>query len=81
MFFQTQLDQTVHMLVKSVSNKCSAKTYYINRPTLKNRKSVATSFRTEELTNELRFCSHMMVAVIAVVSITLPAVNGDQRAN
>jgi hypothetical protein len=81
MFFQTKLDQIVHMLVKSVSNKCSAKTYYTNRPTLNNRKSVATSFRAAELTNELRFCSHMIVAVIAFVSITLQAVDGDQRAN
>jgi hypothetical protein len=50
-FFQIQLDQIVHMLVKNVSNTCSAKTYYINRLTLKNRKSVATSSRAAELTD------------------------------
>jgi hypothetical protein len=50
-FFQIQLDQFVPMLVKNVSNTCSAKTYYINRLTHKNCKRVTTSNPTVQLTD------------------------------
>ena len=51
--------------VKNVSNTCPAKTYYINRPTHKNCKSVNPSFSTGQETNELRYCSHLSVALMA----------------
>jgi hypothetical protein len=50
-FFQIQLDQTVPMLEENASNTCSAKTYYINRLTHKNCKSVNTSNPTVQPTD------------------------------
>jgi hypothetical protein len=55
------------MLVTNVSNTCSAKTYCINRLTHKNCKRVTTSNPTAQLTNELVFCSHVILAPIAEV--------------
>jgi hypothetical protein len=46
-----QLDQIVAMLVKDVSNTCSAKTYYINRLTHNNCKTVTMGNRTAELSD------------------------------
>jgi hypothetical protein len=48
MFFQIQLDHIVPVLVKNVSNTCSAKTYYINNTTHMNCKSVAMSNPTAQ---------------------------------
>jgi hypothetical protein len=68
MFSQTQLDHFVPMLVKNVSNTCSARTYYINHLTHKNCKRVTTSNPTTQLTDELaHFCSHVILAPIAGV--------------
>jgi hypothetical protein len=47
-FFQIQLDHFVPMLVKNVSNTCSAITYYINR--LTHCKKVTTSNPAAQLT-------------------------------
>jgi hypothetical protein len=52
MFFQIQLDHSVPMFVKKVSNTCSAITYYINRLTQKNCKGVTTSNPTAQLTDQ-----------------------------
>jgi hypothetical protein len=64
MFLQIQLDQIVPMLLKKVSNECSTRNYYINRPV---RKNCNTSNATAQLTNELIFCSHVKLAPIAGV--------------
>jgi hypothetical protein len=64
-FFHIQLDHFVPMIVKNVSNTCFAKTYYINRLTHKNCKRVTTNNPTAQLTNELIFCSHVILAPIA----------------
>jgi hypothetical protein len=72
-FFQIQLYHFVPMLVTNVSNTRSAKTYYINRltHTRKNCKRVTTinpiAQLTDWLTNELVFCSHVILAPIAGV--------------
>jgi hypothetical protein len=50
-FYEIQLDHFVPMLVKTVSNTCSAKTYYINGLTHKNCKRVTTSNHTAQLTD------------------------------
>jgi len=69
MYFQIQMDHFIPMLVKNISNRCSAKTYYINCLTHKNRKSITTSCSTGQPTNKLRFCSHMLVVFIALLAI------------
>ena len=51
--------------IKNASNTCSTKTYYINHPTHKKCKSVNPSSSSGQLTNELRYCSHSSVALMA----------------
>jgi len=50
---------------KEVSNTCSAKTYYISHLTHKKCKSVNPSSSSGQLTNELRYCSHSSVTLMA----------------
>ena len=69
MFFQIQMDHFIPMLVKNISNRSSAKTCYINCLTHKKCISITTSCSTGQLTNKLRFCSHMLVVPIALVVI------------
>jgi hypothetical protein len=47
MFFQIQLDQIVPMLVKNVSNTCSAKTYYINHLKVKAKFTLEQAMKAQ----------------------------------
>ena len=51
--------------VKNIPNTRSAKTYYIDCLTHKNCKSVNPSSSSGQLTNELRYCSHLSVVLMA----------------
>jgi len=63
------MDHFIPMLVKNISNRCYVKMYYINCLTHKNCRSITTSCSTGQLTNKLRFCSHMLVVLTALVFI------------